>query len=105
MVSPRWCFSPLASTTCVRWLLFETLSAHKLIDRIPHPLGTETTESTEVSQTESDSENTPSTTAGPQRPTSTGASINTTEDTGTLYGAALILKILLCDMATSAHIR
>lgn len=83
----------------------EMLSAHKLIDRIPHPLGTETTESSEVSQTESDSENTPSTTAGPQRPTSAGASINTTEDTSTLYGAALILKIIPCDVALAAHIK
>ena len=65
----------------------ETLSADKLIDRLPHPSGTDTTESTEVSQAESDTEHMARTTAGPQ----------TTENTRTLYSAALILKQLLCD--------
>lgn len=73
----------------------ETLSADKLIDRLPHPSGTETTESTEVTS-QSDGENTTNTTSVPQRQTSV-ASINTTEDTRTLYSAALILKMLLCD--------
>ncbi|XP_039538675.1 uncharacterized protein LOC120486602 [Pimephales promelas] len=73
----------------------ETLSADKLIDRLPHPSGTETTESTEVTS-QSDCENRYSAKAGPQRPTSM-ASINTAEDTRTLYSAALILKMLLCD--------
>ncbi|KAL1268455.1 hypothetical protein QQF64_033818 [Cirrhinus molitorella] len=73
----------------------ETLSADKLIDRLPHPSGTETTESTEITS-QSDGENTPGTTAGLQRPTSV-ASINTTEDTRTLYSAALIIKMILCD--------
>ena len=73
----------------------ETLSADKLIDRLPHPSGTETAESTEVTS-QSDGENTPSTSAGPQRLTSM-AYINTTEHTNTLYSAALILKMLLCD--------
>ncbi|XP_056105946.1 uncharacterized protein LOC130084505 [Rhinichthys klamathensis goyatoka] len=73
----------------------ETLSADKLIDRLPHPSGTETTESTEVTS-QSDCENRVSAKAGPQRPTSM-ASINTAEDTRTLYSAALILKMLLCD--------
>ncbi|XP_016363138.1 uncharacterized protein LOC107704663 [Sinocyclocheilus anshuiensis] len=73
----------------------ETLSADKLIDRLPHPSGTETTESTEVTS-QSDGENITNTTSVPQRQTSV-ASINTTEDTRTLYSAALILKMLLCD--------
>ena len=63
------------------------MSADKLIDRLPHPSGTDTTESTEVSQAESDTEHMARTTAGPQ----------TTENTRTLYSAALILKQLLCD--------
>ena len=61
----------------------ETLSADKLIDRLPHPSGTDTTESTEVSQAESDTEHMARTTAGPQ----------TTENTRTLYSAALILTV------------
>lgn len=74
----------------------ETLSADKLIDRLPHPSGTETTESTEItSQSDCDCENRASAKAGPQRPTSMAS--NTAEDTRTLYSAALILKMLLCD--------
>lgn len=41
-------------------------------------------------------ENRASAKAGPQRPSSM-ASIDTAEDTRTLYSAALILKMLLCD--------
>lgn len=66
----------------------KTLSTDKLIDRLPHPSCTETTDSTEVTS-QSDGENTSCKTAGPQTQTSVG-SINTTEDTRTLYSAALI---------------
>ncbi|KAI2644853.1 Protein Son [Labeo rohita] len=62
----------------------ETLSADKLVDRIPHPSGTETTESTEVTS-QSDGESTASRIAG------------TTENTRTLYSAELILKRILND--------
>ena len=68
--------------------LFETLSADRLLDKLPQPSGT-STESTEVSQAESQSESElmASTTSGP----------DTTELTRTLYNAGLILKKLLSD--------
>ena len=44
----------------------ETASADKLIDRLPPPSGTDTTESIEVSQAEIDTEHMARTTAGPQ---------------------------------------
>lgn len=59
----------VTSRTSVRWLLLRHCQQTR-----PHPSGTETTESTEVT----------SQTAGLQRPTSM-ASIITTEDTRTLH--------------------
>lgn len=90
---PQLVFHSPNSRNISELVFVETLSANKLIDRLPHPSGTETTESTEVTS-QSDGENTTNTTSVPQRQTSV-ASINTTEDTRTLYSAALILKMLL----------
>ncbi|XP_049332864.1 uncharacterized protein LOC111197609 isoform X2 [Astyanax mexicanus] len=89
-------YSPSKRNMC-QMVFVEMLSADTLIDRLPHPLATgTTTESTEVSQTESDCEKNPNTTVGQER-SSTGVSVNTLEDTRTLYSAALILKKLLRD--------
>lgn len=65
----------------------ETLSTEKFIDILPFPSGTVTTQSSEVSQTESETETT----------ARTRESSNTPEDTRTLYTAALLLKRLLSD--------
>ncbi|XP_061905474.1 uncharacterized protein LOC133651529 isoform X2 [Entelurus aequoreus] len=59
---PNWCFK----RNICELDFVETLSADKLIDRLPHPSGTDTTESTAVSQGESDTEHMARTTAGPQ---------------------------------------
>ncbi|XP_034076536.1 uncharacterized protein LOC117549056 [Gymnodraco acuticeps] len=63
----------------------ETLSKDALVDMLPDPSGTETTQSSELSQTDSDNE-----TGRTKCPT-------THEDTRTLYTVALFLKRLLSD--------
>ena len=61
----------------------ETLSTETLLDMVPFPSGAETTQSSEMSQTDSETEK-PTTKTKP-------------EDTRTLYTAALLLKSLLSD--------
>ncbi|XP_034096209.1 uncharacterized protein LOC117562482 [Gymnodraco acuticeps] len=63
----------------------ETLSKDALVDMLPDPSGTETTQSSELSQTDSDNE------------TGRTKCQTTHEDTRTLYTAALFLKRLLSD--------
>ena len=87
---PRLVFHCPTRRNIYELFFVETLSADKLLDRLPQPSGT-STESTEVSQAESqaesDSEHMASTTCGQK----------TSEDTRTLYSAGLILKRLLSD--------
>lgn len=62
----------------------ESLSTETLLDMLPNPSGPETTQSSEMSQTDSETERT--------------AKFQTTsEDTRTLYTAALLLKRQLSD--------
>ena len=78
---PQLVFHCPAKRNISELVFVETLSADTLLDRLPHPSDTTTTESTEVSQPETDNEHT----SGPQ----------TAEHTRTLYTAGLILKRLL----------
>ena len=67
----------------------ETLTTDKLLDRLPPPSDTSTTESTEVSQAESQ--------ASDKEHTAGTSGQQTAEHTRTLYSAGLILKKLLSE--------
>ncbi|KAJ8362592.1 hypothetical protein AAFF_G00367780 [Aldrovandia affinis] len=87
---PQLVFHCPAKRNICELVFVETLSAEKLLDKLPQPSGTETTtEASEVSQEsqDSDSEHTASSTPQPK----------SAEHTRTLYSAALILKRILRD--------
>ena len=65
----------------------ETMPTDKLVDMVPCPSGAETTQSSELSQTESETDKIPT----------TAESVNTPGDVRTLYAAALFLKRLIND--------
>src|SRR4029434_4613313 len=75
---------PLVRNIC-ELVFVETLSTRTLVDMLPYPSGAETTQSSELSQTDSETEK------------GTTERQTTQEDARTLYTAALFLKRHLSD--------
>ncbi|KAJ4922346.1 hypothetical protein JOQ06_025883 [Pogonophryne albipinna] len=82
---PQLAFHMPTKRNVCELVFVETLSKDALVDMLPDPSGTETTQSSELSQTDSDNE------------TGRTKCQTTQEDTRTLYTAALFLKRLLSD--------